>query len=87
MSNQVGDLVAGGTEKLRLAFGIVNETWLSQRWVKEVWGHLIGVAISILNILQIPLRIPLGCLMKQTQGGNGDQTGWKFRQMVFAAIE
>ena len=28
----------------------------------------------------------VGVLMKQTQGGNGDETGWKFRQMVFQAI-
>ncbi|MGB5508272.1 MAG: hypothetical protein WBM95_05175, partial [Robiginitalea sp.] len=28
----------------------------------------------------------IGILMKQTQGNAGDQTGWKFKQMVFAAI-
>ena len=28
----------------------------------------------------------IGILMKQTQGNSGDQTGWKFRQMVFASI-
>jgi CubicO group peptidase (beta-lactamase class C family) len=28
----------------------------------------------------------IGILMKQTQGANKDNTGWKFRQMTFAAI-
>ena len=29
----------------------------------------------------------IGILMKQTQGTNNDKTGWRFRQMVFAAID
>ena len=29
----------------------------------------------------------IGVLMKQTQGAQNDNTGWKFRQMTFAAIE
>ncbi len=28
----------------------------------------------------------IGILMKQTQGTTNDQTGWKFRQMVFSSI-
>ncbi|MDX1286229.1 MAG: serine hydrolase, partial [Draconibacterium sp.] len=29
----------------------------------------------------------LGVIMKQTQGNTGDQTGWKFQQLVFQTID
>jgi hypothetical protein len=30
----------------------------------------------------------IGLIFKQTSGaGNGDETGWKFRQMVFTLVE
>jgi CubicO group peptidase (beta-lactamase class C family) len=34
-----------------------------------------------------PVNNTIGILMKQTQGGTGDESAWKFRQMVFSAIE
>ena len=34
-----------------------------------------------------PVTNTIGILMKQTQGGTGDESAWKFRQMVFSAID
>jgi CubicO group peptidase (beta-lactamase class C family) len=34
-----------------------------------------------------PKEKMIGIIMKQTQGDNNDQTGWKFRQMAGAAID
>lgn len=86
MSNQVGDLFAGGGKDYGLAFGIVNEAGFPSGGNGSVgtfdWGGYFNT-----QYFADPVTKTIGILMKQTQGGNGDQTGWKFRQMVFAAVE
>jgi CubicO group peptidase (beta-lactamase class C family) len=86
MSNQVGDLISGGAESYGLAFGIVNEAGFLNGGNGSVgtfdWGGYFNT-----QYFADPVTKTIGILMKQTQGGNGDQTGWKFRQMVFAAVE
>lgn len=86
MSNQVGDLLAGGQEGYGLAFGLVNAQGFPKGGEGSVgtfdWGGYFNT-----QYFADPVTKTIGILMKQTQGGNGDQTGWKFRQMVFAAIE
>lgn len=86
LSNQVGDLFAGGQKNYGLAFGVVNEKGFAKGGEGSVgtfdWGGYFNT-----QYFADPVTNTIGILMKQTQGGNGDQTGWKFRQMVFAAIE
>ncbi len=86
MSNQVGELFAGGQKNYGFAFGIVNELGFPKGGDGSVgtfdWGGYFNT-----QYFADPVTNTIGILMKQTQGGNGDQTGWKFRQMVFAAIE
>jgi len=86
MSNQVGELFAGGGKDYGLAFGIVNEAGFPSGGNGSVgtfdWGGYFNT-----QYFADPVTKTIGILMKQTQGGNGDQTGWKFRQMVFAAVE
>jgi CubicO group peptidase (beta-lactamase class C family) len=86
MSNQVGVLFSGGQKYYGLAFAIVNEPGFPKGGDGSVgtfdWGGYFNT-----QYFADPATNTIGILMKQTQGGNGDQTGWKFRQMVFAAIE
>ena len=86
MSNQVGSLFGGGGKDYGLAFGIVNEVGFPSGGNGSVgtfdWGGYFNT-----QYFADPVTKTIGILMKQTQGGNGDQTGWKFRQMVFAAVE
>jgi CubicO group peptidase (beta-lactamase class C family) len=86
MSNQVGELFSGGQKNYGLAFAIVNELGFPKGGDGSVgtfdWGGYFNT-----QYFADPTTNTIGILMKQTQGGNGDQTGWKFRQMVFAAIE
>jgi CubicO group peptidase (beta-lactamase class C family) len=86
MSNQVGELVAGGQKSYGLAFGLVNELGFPKGGEGSAgtfdWGGYFNT-----QYFADPVTKTIGILMKQTQGGNGDQTGWKFRQMVFAAVE
>jgi CubicO group peptidase (beta-lactamase class C family) len=86
MSNQVGALFSGGQKDYGLAFGVVNELGFPKGGDGSVgtfdWGGYFNT-----QYFADPVTKTIGILMKQTQGGNGDQTGWKFRQMVFAAVE
>ncbi len=86
MSNQVGDLLSAGERDYGLAFGMVNEIGFAKGGTGSIgtfdWGGYFNT-----QYFADPVTNTIGILMKQTQGGNGDQTGWKFRQMVFSAIE
>jgi CubicO group peptidase (beta-lactamase class C family) len=86
MSNQVGALFSGGQKDYGLAFGVVNELGFPKGGDGSIgtfdWGGYFNT-----QYFADPVTKTIGILMKQTQGGNGDQTGWKFRQMVFAAVE
>jgi CubicO group peptidase (beta-lactamase class C family) len=86
MSNQVGGLFSGGQKDYGLAFGVVNELGFPKGGDGSKgtfdWGGYFNT-----QYFADPVTKTIGILMKQTQGGNGDQTGWKFRQMVFAAVE
>jgi CubicO group peptidase (beta-lactamase class C family) len=86
MSNQVGGLFSGGQKDYGLAFGVVNELGFPKGGDGSKgtfdWGGYFNT-----QYFADPVTNTIGILMKQTQGGNGDQTGWKFRQMVFAAVE
>lgn len=86
MSNQVGDLFGNGGKDYGLAFGLVDEIGVAKGGIGSLgtfdWGGYFNT-----QYFADPQTQTIGILMKQTQGGTGDQTGWKFRQMVFATLE
>jgi CubicO group peptidase (beta-lactamase class C family) len=85
MQNQIGDHL-DGKEGYGLAFGLVNQHGLSVGGSGDIgtfdWGGYFNT-----QYFADPNENIVGILMKQTQGPTGDQTSWKFRQMVFAAID
>ncbi|WP_057935598.1 serine hydrolase domain-containing protein [Algoriphagus resistens] len=86
MSNQVGDLLGNGGKDYGLAFGLVDENGVAQGGIGSLgtfdWGGYFNT-----QYFADPVTNTIGILMKQTQGGTGDESGWKFRQMVFSSIE
>lgn len=86
MSNQVGDLLGNGGKDYGLAFGLVDQNGVAKGGLGGLgtfdWGGYFNT-----QYFADPVTKTIGILMKQTQGGTGDQSGWKFRQMVFSAIE
>ncbi|WP_296705921.1 serine hydrolase [Algoriphagus sp.] len=86
MSNQVGDLLGDGGKDYGLAFGLVDENGVAKGGIGSLgtfdWGGYFNT-----QYFADPVTNTIGILMKQTQGGTGDQSGWKFRQMVFSAID
>lgn len=86
MKNQVGDLM-NGDKYYGLAFGVVTDQGVATGGLGSKgtfdWGGYFNTqyfADPELNII--------GLILKQTSGsGNGDQTGWKFRQMVFTLVD
>lgn len=86
MSNQVGDLLGNGGKDYGLAFGLVDQNGVAKGGLGSLgtfdWGGYFNT-----QYFADPVTKTIGILMKQTQGGTGDQSGWKFRQMVFSAIE
>jgi CubicO group peptidase (beta-lactamase class C family) len=85
MANQIGDHWAGGSKDFGLAFGVVNPEGIAHGGEGGMgtfdWGGYFNT-----SYFADPGEQLIGILMKQTQGNSGDQTGWKFRQMVFASI-
>ena len=86
MANQIGDLWANGPKDYGLAFGVVNPDGVAFGGVGGLgtfdWGGYFNT-----QYFADPEEQLIGILMKQTQGTASDQTGWKFRQMAFAAID
>ncbi|GAB3217928.1 beta-lactamase family protein [Algoriphagus aestuariicola] len=87
MSNQVGDLLGDGGKDYGLAFGLVDEKGVAMGGLGSKgtfdWGGYFNT-----QYFADPQTKVIGLIFKQTSGaGNGDETGWKFRQMVFSLIE
>ncbi|SDD62317.1 CubicO group peptidase, beta-lactamase class C family [Pricia antarctica] len=86
MGNQTGDLFGGGLEYYGLAFGVVNQNGQDSGGKGSMgtfdWGGYFNT-----QYFADPKEQVIGVLMKQTQGDVSDETGWKFRQMVFSAID
>lgn len=86
MSNQVGDLLGNGGKDYGLAFGLVDQNGVAQGGIGSLgtfdWGGYFNT-----QYFADPVNKTIGILMKQTQGGTGDETGWKFRQMVFTSVQ
>lgn len=86
MQNQVGDLW-NWDRHYGLAFGVVNDRGVALGGMGSKgtfdWGGYFNT-----QYFADPNHKIIGLLFKQTSGaGKGDQTAWKFRQMVFSAVE
>ena len=86
MGNQVGGLFGGDNKFYGLAFGVVTEKGQDAGGEGSTgtfdWGGYFNT-----QYFADPKEQLIGILMKQTQGSVDDQTGWKFRQMVMAAVD
>ena len=85
MGNQIGDIWDGG-KHYGLAFSVVNEKGAVLGGEGGIgtfdWGGYFNT-----QYFADPSEGIIGVLMKQTQGPVDDDTGWKFRQMVFASVD
>ncbi|WP_299529927.1 serine hydrolase [Ulvibacterium sp.] len=86
MGNQTGELWGNGIKHYGLAFGVVTAKGQDHGGEGSVgtfdWGGYFNT-----QYFADPQENIIGILMKQTRGPVEDQTGWKFRQMVFAAVD
>ena len=88
MANQAGELFGGATgdRHMGLAFGVNNERAVANGGRGSVgtfdWGGYFNT-----QYFADPEEQVVGILMKQTRGPTSDNTAWKFRQLVFQAID
>lgn len=86
MANQIGDIWKDGPKNYGLAFGIVNQKGEDSGGLGSEgtfdWGGYFNT-----QYFADPEEQVIGILMKQTQGTSNDNTAWKFRQMVFSAVD
>lgn len=86
MSNQIGSLRGTDKEYYGLAFGVFTEEGVAAGGLGSKgtfdWGGYFNT-----QYFADPKENIIGIIMKQTRGGPGDPTGWKFRQLVGAAVD
>ena len=86
MGNQIGDIWADGPKYYGLAFSVLNQHGQDLGGDGSE-GTFDWAGYFNTQYFADPKEKIIGILMKQTQGKVDDQTGWKFRQMVFAAVD
>ena len=86
MGNQTGELFGYPDKHYGLAFGVVTEAGQAKGGLGSAgtfdWGGYFNT-----QYFADPQENMIGIIMKQTRGPVDDQTGWKFRQMVFQTID
>ena len=87
LSNQIGNVFYENSEKeFGLAFSILNQTGHAKGGLGSVgtfeWGGYFNT-----QYFADPREKIIGIIMKQTQGSVKDETGWKFKQLVFQTID
>lgn len=86
MGNQTGTLWGGDEKHYGLAFGVVTPSGQDKGGLGSSgtfdWGGYFNT-----QYFADPQEGIIGIIMKQTQGKINDDTGWKFRQMVFQTID
>ncbi|MBZ9630294.1 beta-lactamase family protein [Salegentibacter sp. LM13S] len=86
MGNHTGEKFNFPNQYHGLAFGVVSETGEISGGQGSAgtfdWGGYFNTQYFADSEEQI-----IGILLKQTQGNTGDETAWKFRQMLFSAID
>ncbi len=86
MANQTGSLFGGDEEDYGLAFGMLTDRGVAKGGLGGVGTFVWGGYFNT-QYFADPSEGIIGILMKQTQGPTNDQTSWKFRQLVGAAID
>lgn len=85
LSNHTEDLFGGPENFYGLAFGVVTKKGEEKGGIGSEgtfdWGGYFNT-----QYFADPVTDVIGILLKQTQGTVNDETGWKFRQMVFASL-
>ncbi len=86
MQNQVGNLLGDSGKDYGLAFGLIDAEGEAMGGQGSAgtfdWGGYFNT-----SYFADPQERIIGLIFKQTQGPTGDQSGWKFRQLVFQAID
>ncbi len=86
MGNQIGNIWADGPKHYGLAFGVLNEKGRDKGGEGSIgtfdWGGYFDT-----QYFADPQEQLIGLIFKQVQGEVSDNTSWKFRQMVFSAVD
>lgn len=87
LSNQIGNIWGDDSDtKFGLAFQLVTQTGQGKGGLGSAgtfnWGGYFNT-----QYFADPQENMIGIIFKQTQGPVNDQTGWKFRQMVFQTLD
>ena len=86
MGNQTGELYGWPNEHYGLAFGVLTEKGRNKGGLGSEgtfqWGGYFNT-----SYFADPKENVIGLIFKQTQGPVKDETGWKFRQLVFQTID
>jgi len=86
LANQIGDLLGDPGAGYGLAFGLLNQEGQNMGGRGSIgtfnWGGYFNT-----QYFADPKENIIGILMKQTQDIKGDETGWKFRQLLGQAID
>ncbi len=87
LSNQLGDIRGDKSDtQFGLAFGLLTQMGQNKGGNGSAgtfdWGGYFNT-----QYFADPVENVIGIIMKQTQGPVNDQSGWKFRQMVFQTID
>lgn len=86
LGNQTGEKFNFPNQYYGLAFGIVSETGEIAGGQGSAgtfdWGGYFNT-----QYFADPEEQIIGIILKQTQGDTGDETAWKFRQMLFSSID
>jgi CubicO group peptidase (beta-lactamase class C family) len=86
MGNQTGELYGWPNEHYGLAFGVLTDKGQNKGGLGRAgtfqWGGYFNT-----QYFADPVENVIGIIFKQTQGPVNDETGWKFRQLVFQTID
>lgn len=87
LSNQIGNLWGENAEKdFGLAFSVLTKTGQRKGGLGSTgtfeWGGYFNT-----QYFADPKEKIIGIIMKQTQGSVKDDTGWKFKQLVFQSVD
>ncbi|MBN1820002.1 MAG: beta-lactamase family protein [Prolixibacteraceae bacterium] len=87
LSNQIGNIWGENNDtEFGLAFSILTQAGENMGGKGSLgtfdWGGYFNT-----QYFADPVEKIVGLIMKQTQNTNNDQTGWKFRQLVFQTID
>ncbi|TDN89280.1 CubicO group peptidase (beta-lactamase class C family) [Salegentibacter sp. 24] len=86
LGNHTGEKFNFPNQYYGLAFGVVSQSGEVAGGQGSAgtfdWGGYFNT-----QYFADPKEQLIGILLKQTQGNSGDETGWKFRQMLFSAID